>query len=163
MRKIWAIYWGFGKFPQYSSEKVPYFSRSEIDPDQSCEMNEYAYRYLGIEPAYRTKALRLMILLINFKQLGTKITNRERYSLYLNEFRENLATNLVCHISPELRSLRAICGLVSYNACWIDNFRASVISPTSSLVITSGGKNFTEEISSSQMLWQSMPLKYRLA
>jgi len=32
--------------------------------------------------------------MINFKQLGTKIMNREKYSLYLNEVRNNLAANL---------------------------------------------------------------------
>ncbi len=34
-----------------------------------------------------------MIFMINFKQLGTNIMNSEKYSLYLNEFRKNLATN----------------------------------------------------------------------
>jgi len=29
--------------------------------------------------------------MINFKQLDTKIMNKEKYSLYLNEVRENLA------------------------------------------------------------------------
>jgi hypothetical protein len=32
-----------------------------------------------------------MIFIINFKQLGTKIMNNEKYSLYLNEIRKNLA------------------------------------------------------------------------
>jgi hypothetical protein len=32
--------------------------------------------------------------MINFKQLDTKIVNNEKYSLYLNEFRKNLAANL---------------------------------------------------------------------
>jgi len=32
-----------------------------------------------------------MIFIINFKQLGTKITNIEKYSLHLNEVRKNLA------------------------------------------------------------------------
>ncbi len=32
-----------------------------------------------------------MIFIINFKQLGTNIMNNEKYSLYLNEFRKNLA------------------------------------------------------------------------
>ena len=32
--------------------------------------------------------------------------------LCLNEVRKNLASNLVCQISPELRSLHAIYGLV---------------------------------------------------
>ncbi len=32
-----------------------------------------------------------MIFIINFKQLDTKIVNNEKYSLYLNEFRKNLA------------------------------------------------------------------------
>jgi len=32
--------------------------------------------------------------MINFIQLGTKIMNNEKYSLYLNEFRKNLAVNL---------------------------------------------------------------------
>jgi len=35
-----------------------------------------------------------MIFIINFKQLGTKIMNNEKYSLYLNEVRKNLAANL---------------------------------------------------------------------
>jgi hypothetical protein len=35
-----------------------------------------------------------MIFFINFKQLGTKIMNNEKYSLYLNEVRKNLAANL---------------------------------------------------------------------
>jgi hypothetical protein len=35
-----------------------------------------------------------MIFIINFKQLDTKIVNNEKYSLYLNEFRKNLAANL---------------------------------------------------------------------
>jgi len=35
-----------------------------------------------------------MIFMINFKQLDTKIVNNEKYSLYLNEFRKNLAANL---------------------------------------------------------------------
>jgi len=32
--------------------------------------------------------------MINFKQLDTKIMNNEKYSLYLNEVRKNLAANL---------------------------------------------------------------------
>jgi hypothetical protein len=32
-----------------------------------------------------------MMFIINFKQLNTKIMNREKYSLYLNEVRKNLA------------------------------------------------------------------------
>ncbi len=32
-----------------------------------------------------------MIFIINFKQLGTNIMNNEKYSLYLNEVRKNLA------------------------------------------------------------------------
>jgi hypothetical protein len=32
-----------------------------------------------------------MIFIINFYQLGTKIMNNEKYSLYLNEVRKNLA------------------------------------------------------------------------
>jgi len=52
-----------------------------------------------------------LIFIINFKQLGTKIKNNEKYSLYLNEVRKNLAANLDCQISPELRSLHPICGL----------------------------------------------------
>ena len=35
-----------------------------------------------------------MIFMINFKQFGTNIMNNEKYSLYLNEFRKNLAANL---------------------------------------------------------------------
>ncbi len=35
-----------------------------------------------------------MIFMINFKQLDTKIMNNEKYSLYLNEVRKNLAANL---------------------------------------------------------------------
>jgi len=35
-----------------------------------------------------------MIFIINFKQLDTKIMNKEKYSLYLNEVRKNLAANL---------------------------------------------------------------------
>ena len=35
-----------------------------------------------------------MKFMINFKQLGTKIMNNEKYSLYLNEVRKNLAANL---------------------------------------------------------------------
>jgi len=35
-----------------------------------------------------------MILITNFKQLDTKIMNKEKYSLYLNEVRRNLAANL---------------------------------------------------------------------
>jgi len=35
-----------------------------------------------------------MIFIINFIQLGTKVINNEKYSLYLNEFRKNLAANL---------------------------------------------------------------------
>jgi len=34
--------------------------------------------------------------MINFKQLGTKIMNNEKYSLYLNEVRKNLAINQPC-------------------------------------------------------------------
>ncbi len=88
-----------------------------------------------------------MIFIINFNQLGKDIMNNEKYSLYLNEVRKNLAapgklllrcsttyipvgdldrsplihsycyasagdrSTLVCQISPELRSLHAICGL----------------------------------------------------
>jgi hypothetical protein len=32
-----------------------------------------------------------MIFIIRFKPLGTKIINNEKYSLYLNEVRKNLA------------------------------------------------------------------------
>jgi hypothetical protein len=32
--------------------------------------------------------------MINFKQLGTKFMNNEKYSLYLNEVRKNMAANL---------------------------------------------------------------------
>jgi hypothetical protein len=32
-----------------------------------------------------------MIFIFNFKQLGTNIMNNEKYSLYLNEIRKNLA------------------------------------------------------------------------
>ena len=35
-----------------------------------------------------------MIFIINYKQLDTKIMNNEKYSLYLNEVRKNLAANL---------------------------------------------------------------------
>jgi len=35
-----------------------------------------------------------MEFILNFKQLGTKIMNNEKYSLYLNEIRKNLAANL---------------------------------------------------------------------
>jgi hypothetical protein len=35
-----------------------------------------------------------MMFIINFKQLDTKIMNMEKYSLYLNEIRKNLAANL---------------------------------------------------------------------
>jgi len=35
-----------------------------------------------------------MIFIINFIQLDTKIMNNEKYSLYLNEIRKNLAANL---------------------------------------------------------------------
>ena len=35
-----------------------------------------------------------MIFTINFKQLGTKTMNNEKYSLYLNEVRKNMAANL---------------------------------------------------------------------
>jgi len=35
-----------------------------------------------------------MIFMMNFKQLGSKIMNKGKYSLYLNEFRENLVANL---------------------------------------------------------------------
>jgi hypothetical protein len=35
-----------------------------------------------------------MIFIINFKQLGMNIMNNEKYSLYLNEVRKNLAANL---------------------------------------------------------------------
>ena len=35
-----------------------------------------------------------MIFIINFKQLGMNIMNSEKYSLYLNEVRKNLAANL---------------------------------------------------------------------
>jgi len=35
-----------------------------------------------------------MKFMINIKQLGTKIMNNEKYSLYLNEVRKNLAANL---------------------------------------------------------------------
>ena len=37
-----------------------------------------------------------MILIINFIQLGTKIMNNEKYSLYLNEVRKNLAIVQPC-------------------------------------------------------------------
>jgi hypothetical protein len=43
-----------------------------------------------------------MIFMINFKQLGTKIMSNEKYSLYLNEVRKNLAANL--DRSPLIRS-----------------------------------------------------------
>jgi len=43
-----------------------------------------------------------MIFMINFKQLGTKIMNNEKYGLYLNEVRKNLAANL--DRSPLMRS-----------------------------------------------------------
>jgi len=35
-----------------------------------------------------------MIFIINFKQLGTNIMNNDKYSLYLNEVRKNMAANL---------------------------------------------------------------------
>jgi len=35
-----------------------------------------------------------MIFMINFKPLDTKIMNNEKYDLYLNEVRKNLAANL---------------------------------------------------------------------
>jgi len=40
--------------------------------------------------------------MINFKQLNMKIMNIRKYSLYLNEFRKNLAANL--DRSPLMRS-----------------------------------------------------------
>jgi hypothetical protein len=43
-----------------------------------------------------------MIFIINFKQLGTNIMKNEKYSLYLNEVRKNLAANL--DRSPLMRS-----------------------------------------------------------
>jgi len=43
-----------------------------------------------------------MIFIINFKRLVKKIMNNERYSLYLNEVRINLAANL--DRSPLMRS-----------------------------------------------------------
>jgi len=43
-----------------------------------------------------------MIFVINFKQLDTNFMNNEKYSLYLNEFRKNLASNL--DRSPLMRS-----------------------------------------------------------
>ena len=43
-----------------------------------------------------------MIIIINFKQLDTKIMNNEKYSLYLNKVRRNLAANL--DRSPLMRS-----------------------------------------------------------
>ena len=43
-----------------------------------------------------------MIFIINFKQLGTNIMNNEKYSLYLNEVRRNLAANV--DRSPLMRS-----------------------------------------------------------
>jgi len=43
-----------------------------------------------------------MKFMINFKQLDTKIMNKEKYSLYLNEVRKNLAANL--DRSPLMRS-----------------------------------------------------------
>jgi hypothetical protein len=43
-----------------------------------------------------------MIFIINFKQLGANIINNEKYSLYLNEVRKNLAANL--DRSPLMRS-----------------------------------------------------------
>ncbi len=52
-----------------------------------------------------------MTFIIKLKKLGMKIMEVEIYSLFLNEFRKNLAANLVCHIPPELRSLQAIYGL----------------------------------------------------
>jgi hypothetical protein len=53
-----------------------------------------------------------MIFIINFKQLGTNIMNNEKYSLYLNEVRRNLAANLgrsplihsYCYASADDRS-----------------------------------------------------------
>jgi hypothetical protein len=35
-----------------------------------------------------------MIFIINFKQLDTNIMNNEKYSMYLNEVRKNLAANI---------------------------------------------------------------------
>jgi len=35
-----------------------------------------------------------MKFILNFKQLDTKIMNNEKYSLYLNEVRKNMAANL---------------------------------------------------------------------
>jgi hypothetical protein len=43
-----------------------------------------------------------MIFIINLKQLDAKIVNNEKYSLYLNEVRKNLAANL--DRSPLMRS-----------------------------------------------------------
>jgi hypothetical protein len=43
-----------------------------------------------------------MIFIINFKQLGTNIMNNEKYSLYLNEVRKNLAAKV--DRSPLMRS-----------------------------------------------------------
>jgi len=43
-----------------------------------------------------------MIFIINFKQLGMNIINDQKYSLYLNEVRKNLAANL--DRSPLMRS-----------------------------------------------------------
>ena len=54
-----------------------------------------------------------MIFIINYKQLDTKIMNNEKYSLYLNEVRKNLAANLdrsplihsYCYASADDRSI----------------------------------------------------------
>jgi len=43
-----------------------------------------------------------MIFMINFKQLDAKIINNEKYSLYLNELRKNLAAKV--DRSPLMRS-----------------------------------------------------------
>ncbi len=43
-----------------------------------------------------------MIFMINFRPLDTNVMNNEKYSLYLNEVRKNLAANL--DRSPLMRS-----------------------------------------------------------
>jgi len=43
-----------------------------------------------------------MVFIVNFKQLDTNIRNNEKYSLYLNEVRKNLAAKV--DRSPLMRS-----------------------------------------------------------
>ena len=51
-----------------------------------------------------------MIFVINFRQLDTKIINNEKYSLYLNEVRKNLAAsaNCSCVALPSERRIATI-------------------------------------------------------